>query len=253
MSIKLIAIDDGHGVDTQGKRTPAFNDGSVMLENEFNSSTAEELKKALERCGFETILVAPENTDTPLKTRVKRANEAKANLYISIHANAYGVYWNEVAGIETYVYSLFDVETVKAAKLIQKELIADTGAKDRGVKADPQLYVLNSTKMPAVLAECGFMTNLVEAAKLKTLEYRKLCAEAICKGVCKYFSVTYVPDIITENLIKIIIDGTEQIIDGIQIKDSAGGITNYAKIRSIAPLLGYNVSNNGSMAILNKK
>ena len=84
----LIAIDAGHGMDTLGKRTPPFADGTIMKENEFNEATAQYLSEALKRNGFAVVLVAPEKEDTPLKTRVQRANDAKADAYISIHANA---------------------------------------------------------------------------------------------------------------------------------------------------------------------
>ena len=60
----LIAIDAGHGMDTAGKRTPAFEDDTNMKENEINEATAWYLSEALKRNGFATILVAPEKNDT---------------------------------------------------------------------------------------------------------------------------------------------------------------------------------------------
>lgn len=253
MSTLLIAIDDGHGSDTAGKRTPYFNDGSIMKENEFNSVTAAHLKKALERCNFKTLFVAPEETDTPLNKRITRANNADADFYISIHANAFGNSWNNAKGIETYIYNMADVLTRRAAELIQTELIQATGAIDRGVKENPELYVLNSTKMTAALVECGFMTNRAEAARLRTAEYRSICAEAICKGICKYFNMPYIPEPTACSLIKIVVDGTEHIIDGLEVTDSDGNITNFAKIRSLAHLLGYDVNSVGAMPVLTKK
>ncbi len=65
--MKLIAVDAGHGMDTAGKRTPTFPDGTIMKENEFNRATAKFLVEALERNGFKTLLTAPEITDTPYK------------------------------------------------------------------------------------------------------------------------------------------------------------------------------------------
>ena len=104
----LIAIDDGHGKETAGKRSPAFSDGKILKENDFNERTAEFLQEALQRNGFDTLMVAPEDTDTPLKTRVQRANDARADVYISIHANAHGTEWNGANGIETWVYKRSD-------------------------------------------------------------------------------------------------------------------------------------------------
>ncbi|MGN0136747.1 N-acetylmuramoyl-L-alanine amidase [Anaerotignum sp.] len=202
----LIAIDDGHGKETAGKRSPAFSDGRILKENDFNERTAEFLQAALERHGFGTLLVAPEDTDTPLKTRVQRANDANADIYISIHANAYGTEWNGANGIETWIYekvgcgeavggnavsSTGDSETYRLARCVQDALTAETGRKSRGIKRSGDLYVLNSTRMHAVLVECGFMTNKEEAELLCSEDYRRKCAEALCRGICEFYRKEY--------------------------------------------------------------
>lgn len=74
---------------------------------------------------------------------------------------------------------------------VHEALVKACGRKNRGVKKSADLYVLRATKMPAVLIEGGFMTNREEAKLLLSEEYRKQCAEGICKGVCSYFGVTY--------------------------------------------------------------
>lgn len=188
-----IAIDDGHGNNTAGKRTPAFLDGSIMKENEFNAAVAEILKGELERCGFQVLMVAPEAEDVPLQTRVKRANDGGAAAYISIHANAYGSNWNEANGLETWIYEKVadGSETWNFAESIHKKLVEATGRKNRGMKRSSDLYVLNATKMHSVLVECGFMTNRDEAALLKSTAYRRNCAEAIAKGVCAFYGKEY--------------------------------------------------------------
>lgn len=193
MSKIIIAIDDGHGTDTAGKRTPAFSDGRVMKENEFNAAVAEYLKTALERCGFGVLLVAPEETDTSLKTRVQRANDTYASAYISIHANAYGTTWNDANGYETWIYEkvMPDSKTYGFAKCIHDAMLAETGLKNRGIKRSSDLYVLKNTSMHAALLECGFMTNRTEAALLLDEGYRRRCGEAICRGVCSFYGKTY--------------------------------------------------------------
>lgn len=190
----LIALDDGHGTETAGKCTPAFPDGSVMKENAFNAATAGYLKEALERCGFAVLMVAPEETDTPLKTRVVRANDANADIYISIHANAYGSDWNGANGIESIVYEkvMGHSRTYELAECIHTALIERTGRRDRGIKRSADLYVLKNTKMHAMLLECGFMTNREEAELLKSEAYRRKCAEAICRGICAFYKAEYI-------------------------------------------------------------
>ena len=189
--MKLIAVDAGHGMNTAGKRTPMFSDGTIMKENEFNRATADYLVKALNRNGFKTILTAPDILDTPLQKRVQRANDAKADAFICIHANAYGDDWNNANGIESWIYEKSNQNTIHFAEDIQKELIAFTNRKNRGIKKSSDLYVLRTTNMMAVLVECGFLTNLEEATLLRSEKYRKECAEGICKGICKYYNMPY--------------------------------------------------------------
>lgn len=182
----LIAIDNGHGYNTAGKRAP---DGS-MREWEFNHAAALYLKAELEKCGFEVVLVSDTREDTPLATRVKRAEAAKADFFISIHANAYLNKWGSHGGIETYAYKA-GCTGDKLAKEVQAALIAATKLRNRGVKYD-SLYVVRESTMPAILVECGFMDNRDELALLKSDAYRRKCAQAIAKGVCKHTGVAYV-------------------------------------------------------------
>lgn len=182
----LIALCDGHGRETAGKRTP---DG--IKENQFNAPAVNFLDSALKRCGFDTLLVAPDDTDTPLITRVQRANDAKADLYISIHYNALKGNWDETkGGVETH-YHPNSTKGKRAAELVQKYVAQGTPQVNRGTKAS-NFYVLRETNMPAVLVECGFMDVRKEAALMLQPEFQKETAEQICQGVCEYFNVPYV-------------------------------------------------------------
>lgn len=85
MAKKLIALDDGHGMQTAGKRTPPIPElgGRVMLENEFNRAVVKFLDVELRRCGFNTLLVAPTDVDTSLKARTDLVNAKKSRrLYL---------------------------------------------------------------------------------------------------------------------------------------------------------------------------
>lgn len=161
-----------------------------MKENEFNEAVMLLVQEKLNLLGINTLLVAPEKSDVSLSTRTKRANEANATVYISIHANAYGNDWNTANGFESYVYSLKDTNTVNFAKNIHIELVKKTGLFNRGLK-EANFQVLRETKMPAVLLECGFMTNKKEAELLRSTEYRIKVAEGIVKGITNYFNIDY--------------------------------------------------------------
>ncbi|WP_044639727.1 N-acetylmuramoyl-L-alanine amidase [Risungbinella massiliensis] len=185
----LIAIDDGHGQETSGKRTPAISalGGRVIRENEFNRKVADLLAIALQRCGFRTLFVAPGNADTPLSTRTATANRANAAAYISIHYNAGGG-----EGVETYHYP-GSSSGKRLAEAIHWHVKQGTPQKDRGVKS-ANFQVLRETKMPAALVEYGFMDDpgLDEARLMIDPKFIFESAEETAKGICDYFKVKYV-------------------------------------------------------------
>ena len=186
-----VAIDNGHGLNTAGKRTPPLPGGRVIHEWEFNYPTAKKLKQVLERCGLETIMVSDTQEDTPLATRTSKANNANADIFVSIHYNAFKGEWGTHGGVETHYYPTSG-KGKKLAQLVQAELAKATGLRDRGIWAS-NFYVLRKTKMPAILCECGFMDNLEEAKLMLDEKHQQKVAEAIAKGICSYLGVKYVP------------------------------------------------------------
>lgn len=137
-----------------------------------------------------------------LKTRTDRANvqydlgKYKKYIYISYHFNSMGGKWDDnIGGIETY-YHDGSIEGKKLATAIHKQLLQGTNLKDRGVKKDTVIYKsgfheLRETKMTAVLLECGFMSNHVEANLMRNLSYQQECAIEVLKGICDYFGINY--------------------------------------------------------------
>lgn len=182
-----IVIDAGHGYGTPGKRTV---DG--MKEYVFNRAVANEMKRLLLHYIEITVLFThSDQRDVPLHERTSKANREKADLFISIHANAHGngKEWTSAEGIETYVYTTKPQASYQLANTVQDELIKNTSRKNRGVKT-ANFHVLKATKMTAILCECGFMTNKAEAALLQASHYRLTCAKAIVKGIEKYYKLT---------------------------------------------------------------
>ena len=173
-----IVLDAGHGPNTAGKRSP---DG-VLREFMFNSVVATLTDRILSQQGYTVSMTHDLNRDVPLYERVQKTSKEKATIFVSIHANAFGNDWNEVAGIETYIFPTASKETLRLATLIQHTLISITNQKNRGIKK-ADFYVLRATPMPAVLIECGFMTNRKDMALLENHSYRLLCAQAIADGI----------------------------------------------------------------------
>ncbi|MDX8288908.1 N-acetylmuramoyl-L-alanine amidase [Metabacillus indicus] len=181
-----ISIDAGHGYTTPGKRTV---DG--MREYEFNRAVANEIKTLL--AGYENVTILfthSDSRDVPLQERTDKANKELADVFVSIHANAFGsgTAWNDVKGIETYVHDSRPQQALALANAVQKELFEKSKRTDRGVKA-ANFHVLRETKMTAILIECGFMTNQEEAQALKSAAYRKLCAEAITEALAAFYKL----------------------------------------------------------------
>lgn len=176
-----IIIDAGHGPNTPGKRSP---DGRLR-EFHFNAAVAEEVKKRLLLDGHTVIFSHHPDGDVPLHERTGLANRLKADVFISIHANAAGSGFNSANGIETFTYLHPQAASVKLAEAIQTALRLSTSRPDRGVKK-ANFAVLRDTRMPAVLVECGFMTHREELALLQSDAYRKRCATAIAFAVTCY-------------------------------------------------------------------
>ena len=192
-----------NGLETAGKRTPKFEDGSYIKENVFNHATKVILMDTLKDQGFNVYDVSPGRQDDSLKTRTDRANaeykkkKYKAYIFISIHYNAIGYYWDDkVGGIETYHYP-GSSNGKKLAEKVHYQLLKGTDLKDRHVKS-ANFHVLRETAMPAILCECGFMSNHVEAKLMKNLAYQEECAIEICKGVCDYFGIKYTDNVTDE-------------------------------------------------------
>ncbi|MFX3673837.1 MAG: N-acetylmuramoyl-L-alanine amidase [Paenisporosarcina sp.] len=181
LKIKKIIVDAGHGPNTVGKRSP---DGTLK-EFAFNKAVAQLVKQLISIEDVCVIFTHDDTHDVPLNERIKLANGLKVDGYISIHANAFGTDWNEVHGIETFTCLHAQKITKDLAKSVQKALIKETGRKDRGVK-QRDFAVLRETTMPAILVECGFMTNKQEMKLLRSLIYQKQCAQAIAQGVLRW-------------------------------------------------------------------
>lgn len=180
-----VALDDGHGINTPGKRTP---DG--YNENRFNSPVVKKLAKLLKDDGrFEVYEVADGDSDVPLTTRTNRANSWGADIYISVHYNAMGFTWsNHIGGIETFSYPGSSTGK-KIAACLHKQLIKGTKLYDRGLKT-ADFHVLRETRMPAALVECGFMDVKREADLMKSDAYRQECANELYLGTCDYFNLS---------------------------------------------------------------
>lgn len=194
----LIALDDGHGINTAGKRTPFIKSiGRAYRENEFNRAVVGYLDIELKRCGFQTVMTAPGDADAPLKARTDKANRAKADLFVSVHYNAIDGKFDgpgkDPQGVAVYIWP-GSTKGRSIGEKVLKELLRLTGQKQYGKGVIEQnFHVLRESNMPAILTESGFMDNEKEALLMITPEYQRIVAEAHARGICAYFGKKYVP------------------------------------------------------------
>ena len=154
---KVILIDAGHGGDDPGKI--GINQAK---EKDINLAIAKKLKVCLEKAGFEVVMT-------------READE-------SVKGQEY------VSGPQVFYYTT-SAEGKEIAGCIQnvmnKELQIE---RPREIKANDTYYILKRSEAPAVIVECGFLSNEREAALLITDTYQQKAAESICDGIQKYFA-----------------------------------------------------------------
>jgi N-acetylmuramoyl-L-alanine amidase len=192
----LIALDDGHGIGTPGKRTPYIKSlGRQIRENEFNEAVTFYLKEELERCGFRTLLTAPTDYDTPLTMRTNLANSMGADILISNHFNAMDGEFDgpgkDPEGMSIHIYPGAK-NGRKLAEHVANYLKLGTKQKYRGI-VEQNLHMTREFNRAAILIENGFMDNEVEALLMINEDFQRECALEQAQGVCHYFDVSFLP------------------------------------------------------------
>lgn len=177
---KTIVIDPGHG----GSDAGAAREG--ITEKDINLSIALKVQQLLQEKGVNVVMTRVNDTKVSLETRVQMSNDSRADLFVSIHQNA--LEDHITYGTETW-FEKTSAESKKLAEVVQSSVVESTNGKDRGTKSRHSLYVLQNTKAPAVLVECGFISSDAERNLLKDHTYQDVIAEGIVKGIEKYFSV----------------------------------------------------------------
>lgn len=188
MAKKLCALDAGHAGfnKTPGKRTP---DGEY--EWDFNNKVVKAAEAKLKANGVDVIRIddASGKTDVGLTARTNKANNAGADVYVSVHHNANTGKWGTWTGTETFTYLGSQSESERLAKEVQSRLVKAYGLRDRGLKK-ANFAVVRQTKMPAILTEGGYMDSSIDIKKLRDDKVLKAAGEAIADGVLAYFGMS---------------------------------------------------------------
>jgi len=183
---KIICLDPGHGGNDPGAIGP-----SGTLEKDNTLAICLLLRDMLESNGATVVLTrdtdrgaaSPDSSGSEeLKARVEIAADSHADIFLSIHNDSFTS--NTAMGTTTFHYG--DTDSIKLATLVQKNLIAELGTKDR-TSLFASFYVIRYTKMPAVLVEVAFISNLEEEILLSSTDGRIKIAESIFQGITNYF------------------------------------------------------------------
>jgi len=219
--VRTVVIDPGHG----GSEAGAIGEATGITEKDLALAIARRLRNLiLERLGIDVRLTRQDDRDMTLEERTALANNLQADVFISIHANAYR--GRGVRGAETFFLSatatddearrlaalendaagvqeasrgdselqmlLWDMaqtshlrESSVLAETIQARLNELAGTGDRGIKQAP-FRVLKGATMPAVLVEVGFLSNPDEERRLADPRYQERVAEALYRSVDEY-------------------------------------------------------------------
>lgn len=185
---KVIAVDPGHGGSDPG----ALGNAGTR-EKDVTLDVAQRVAKLLQSRGAKVVMTRSGDQDVGLYERTDKANNAGANLFVSIHINSYTD--SSVGGTTSYIYNgkvntaqtAMIQESGRLARYIQDELVKALGLRDIGVR-DANFAVLRTSNMPAVLEELAFISNPSEESYMNSDAFRNAAAEAIVKGIGRYFS-----------------------------------------------------------------
>ena len=192
--VRTIIIDAGHG---------GFDGGAVgvggLVEKEINLSVAQKLESMLAFLGYDTVMTRDEDEAlgkegesihgrkvSDIKYRLSLLESAPDALLISVHQNFFG---GKAEGAQIF-YGPINPESRSLAEMLQngfKCLLQPEN--DRAAKpAGSNIYLLYHATRPAVMVECGFISNREEAAKLSEMEYQKKLCFVMASGLAEYMA-----------------------------------------------------------------
>jgi N-acetylmuramoyl-L-alanine amidase len=167
-----VVVDAGHG----GKDSGAYRRYGGA-EKVATLDVAKRLERKLRESQLQTVMTRSGDVFISLDERVEIENRQKNSIFVSIHFN--DSRRRVIKGFETYYHTAYAREL---ADRIQSKLLKIPGARNRGVHV-ANFHVLRLANYPAVLVECGFLSNRSEGGEARSAEYRELLAEKIADAI----------------------------------------------------------------------
>jgi N-acetylmuramoyl-L-alanine amidase len=170
-----VVLDAGHGDFDRGAAI------GYVYEKHLALDTARRVQQLLEKAGLNVVMTRSRDVFVPLPGRASAGNKHGNAIFVSIHYNySRG---GGGAGAESYYYHS---KGYALAAYIQAYLVQRTGMSNRGVKHASFHVIRETTRNPAVLIECGFVSNSTERARMMTGDFRNRIAEGIAQGIVSY-------------------------------------------------------------------
>jgi N-acetylmuramoyl-L-alanine amidase len=173
-SFRTVVIDPGHGGHDKGGQW------GLVYEKHLALDTSARLEKELKNRGFRTVMTRRSDYFISLPERVRIAKKYSDAIFVSVH---YNYTWKQgVTGIETFYTS---GQSQPLASYVQSGMMSKVRTTNRGVKF-ARFYVINHATCPAILVECGFVSNAGERSRMKSAWWRQSLAEGIADGIVRY-------------------------------------------------------------------
>lgn len=177
---KIVVLDAGHGGTDPGAVNGSRYESKDVLK------LAKAIRPLLTAQGLHVVMTREEDAYTSLTARTTMANNAKADLFVSLHRNSFtGAGAN---GVEIWVYTTAGNADVKAATEVLKRIMAVGAQSDRGIKKG-NYHVLRESHMTSMLVELGFISNALDNQLFD--KHFDAYAEAVAKGICAALGVEY--------------------------------------------------------------
>ncbi|CAN5582827.1 hypothetical protein BH18VER2_BH18VER2_01310 [soil metagenome] len=171
-NFSTVVIDPGHG---------GFDRGGIprqrVAEKAMTLDVAQRLQKRLRRAGYRVVMTRESDVFIPLGERVRIASRYRDAILVSVHFNSAARVGAN--GIETYYYGN---SSAQLAADIHRHVVSGTTTDNRGIRRRGY-FVLRRSSVPAVLVECGFLTNPTESRMALDSSYRQRLADRIADGI----------------------------------------------------------------------
>lgn len=184
---RCIILDPGHGIPDGG----AVSENNTT-ENTLNLQISQKVRAGLLKRGYNVIMTRDDlngldkNKRSDMNMRLNIMKNTDADMFVSIHINKFSK--PQYRGAEVLYSANFTQSTLLAQMIIDNIKKVDPTNQTRNIKeAEKSLFLMKNATLPAVIVECGFLSNPEEEKLLKSSDYQQKIADAICSGIVDYY------------------------------------------------------------------